>query len=466
MDNCTPNPPSYEEIFGVAPDVPCLPVYPLEAPPPYTQPVLEGCTANSSPPLAYADFLPKLLAPGGQTDLPEFEPFPTILEVVNDWLRSNQNFRVLHSECLDRKISREGILETESTVHHESANGASVFVRGLRLWLRPATEGEPPHQLGYVNLFPERKHGIFLQPERVFIGAGASIGFSFGRMRGIEIPVHETIDEMVCKFNQGVGMNPLPGKILNVDTVEMRHTGSGTRVLFPEIRHPDKTCWSESGNSIRFVIHCLKVFFIVGPPLQEEIAITDFTPKMIRCVGLTNPTFEKYPENLKKASKFIHDNQMAVTNIQTIQSKVDINFGECSIDSKKTDYYHNLIDTIFAKVIRVISITNQSSQKINHLSTKCFVPQRNGKEAQPMGQCIENVNKWLQTQNVSVIGIDTLSTELIPEAKVVNTDKSSVRWIPGRGHYKISLFRLYLNGFVYDPVEEVNKQESQCCSVA
>lgn len=208
---------------------------------------------------------------GDRDNLPVFDDFKSIIEIVNDWLLRNQNFRVIRCECIDRKIKKEGSLETESTVHHESANGLTVFVRGIRLWLRLAGMNEEIQQIGYVNLFPAKKPGMALSPERVFVGAGASIAFSVSRSHGAEIPVYETIDEVVTGFNSRIRINPLPGKILSVDTIELRHTGSGSRVLFPEIRHPDQSCWSETGNSIRFVIHCLRVFFINGAPNEEEI---------------------------------------------------------------------------------------------------------------------------------------------------------------------------------------------------
>lgn len=153
-------------------------------------------------------------------------------------------------------------------------------------------------------------------------------------------------------------------------------------------------------------------------------------------------------------------------NIQTVVSKVDVALGEANIDTRKMDYYHNLIDTIFVKVIRVISIKNQSVNRIEHLSSKCFVPARSGKEAEPMGVCIEEINNWLRSQNVQIIGIDTLLIEMNPEARSVRTDNASYRWVPGRGHYKISSFRVYLNGFIYDSTENSQVIQTSCCTIA
>ena len=52
---------------------------------------------------------------------------------VNWWLQSNPQYLIIRCECIERKLNdKSGMVETETTIHHEAIYGKLMYLRGLR----------------------------------------------------------------------------------------------------------------------------------------------------------------------------------------------------------------------------------------------------------------------------------------------------------------------------------------------
>ncbi len=54
------------------------------------------------------------------------------MTVVNDWLSRNPQYRVIRCESIERKVNKDGSVETETMIHFQGSGGKTNFVRGIR----------------------------------------------------------------------------------------------------------------------------------------------------------------------------------------------------------------------------------------------------------------------------------------------------------------------------------------------
>lgn len=188
------------------------------------------------------DFLPYCISSGGLFSTPTFEPFRVLLQRANDWLKENCTWEVKTCESVEFKTSSE-VVNTERMTYYEYGEQSTRYVRSLRLWLVPRLDqSRPAQQLEYRNLIPQQTGHAGL----------------FG------MPTFETLHELLERYNQQLMHQPAPGRVLAVETQEMK---------IPSYSNfdPDRSYWSEYGGRNRHFLFVVRVFYELGSTSCEEI---------------------------------------------------------------------------------------------------------------------------------------------------------------------------------------------------
>ncbi|XP_060073517.1 uncharacterized protein LOC132553303 [Ylistrum balloti] len=268
-------PPSYEEVMGHR-----------------TVGYAKTTSPSDLPPLSYIDIMPRLLDPGNidKKVTPQFDKFSVVVQAANMWLAGNPLYAVWKCETVERKVEKGANIVMEKMIYHEATFGFNVFIRGLRLWLtKKVDQNEPVQQLGLLNVLPQK---IAVVPTHVSYGPQINMGTGVqinikSRRRHVgytTINDPEILNNMILpsmnvsfqglrttlkQLNEDLKSNPLQGTVLNVETTTMKtFEGLGGRGDMD----PDQTCWHEDGNKFKRFTQIIRVFYVIGPPANEQIS--------------------------------------------------------------------------------------------------------------------------------------------------------------------------------------------------
>lgn len=265
---------------------------------PSCQPVTKSKT-DLVPGLLYYEFLP-LVRRSKATGLLEFQDFEDVVERASEWYRVLVGYRVVSMETVQFKFkdrdsssfsepalssaSREDRSKSSSTQKH-------YYGDGVRIWIFPSKEHmNGGFELGYRDFEPQ-----LLQP-----AAGGDAHY-------------EAVSDLLERFNkeQASGAHPIPGKLVSVESRELRPTGKARQ------QHV-----SPSDGFGYYHVFSLRFFFYRGLPTRERIQIRDIVPK-----PYDEYTFEQFTGVLKRASQWLEsESPVKLYNLQTlfVKAKLDV----------------------------------------------------------------------------------------------------------------------------------------------
>ncbi|OWF54656.1 hypothetical protein KP79_PYT04382 [Mizuhopecten yessoensis] len=348
------------------------------------------------------------------------------------WLVGNPLYAVWKCETVERKVDKGTVIVMENMVYHEATFGFNVYIRGLRLWLTKKIDpNEPVQQLGLLNVVPQKvavvpTHHMACGPQ-IDMGNGIRVNLNRRtRCTGYAtINDPEILNKMVVpsmnvsfeglqttlkKLNEDLKSRPLQGTILNVETTTMKtfegFGGSGDM-------DPDQTCWHEDGNKFKRFTQIIRVFYVIGPPANEQIMIEDFIPQVTQRGDIMKAChFETWTQVMTRVSTWIpNQTGVRIVNLQTQYTKYSEYNGEVRVASDSTDdYVTNLADRKLMKIMRVFFVTRPGPgpPQIGHLSCRTFLPVRKSRaDFESMSETMFRITAWLKVTGMQIFSVET-----------------------------------------------------------
>ncbi|OQV21388.1 hypothetical protein BV898_04597 [Hypsibius exemplaris] len=366
--------------------------------------------ASTAGGLVSVDFLPNCTKPGGFIHWAQFEPFPVIFQRANQWLTKNPTLELRTCETVEFHTRSSGeVVNSVESVYRTSGEGANRYVRGLRLWMQPRIDGgSVVQQIGYFNVMPTVRVGFFTTD------------------------VSHRLDSLIHETNALFTSNPLPGKLLTIETVTLKVSSSGT--------DPDCTSWTERGGLSQVFAYMLRIFYIQGPPALEMIGVADFVPGVLFDGGLFHrPQLEPFPQVLGKAHHWLLQQQpgLRLLNAQTLLHKQK---WTSHLDTLRMVYSENDLHTYYVRYIRLAYVIPNPayggrSEGAVRLNSKLFVP---GMLEAP-GCCSvgsyenqlqirERMSAWMRATGAKVISVETVPMRIFSGAEAVEGFDTMHTW--------------------------------------
>ncbi|GFT70311.1 uncharacterized protein NPIL_66861 [Nephila pilipes] len=411
-------------------------------------PCTDGC-------FTFIDFLPECRDPGGIFSRPEFETFRTIIDRANAWLRANLKWEIVTCESVEFKARGESI-NSEKMVYLEHGEVSTWYIRGLRLWISEReTDQEKEQQIGYVNVIPQQDNegGIF------------------------STPVYERLDDVVSRFNRMIQTRPLPGRIITIESQEMKTSRSNEL-------EPDRSSWVESGSRQKHFLFVLRIFFEISDGVPEEIGIMDFLPDAVTSGGVFSlPQYEPFSHVIEKASIWCaKQNGIRVCNSQSLEIKIKTGR---EADTQKMDFTeHGGRATFYVRILRVAYVKtrdpsnkNQMPMPLTQLTCRTFVPVQLTTglfipDFENLQETKERVTAWVKATGVKVVSAETAALRVLTGGEAKNGTEASFTFNRAeRDEYWIFVIRLYINGPYHEPPTEMlppvpELEEQSCCSIS
>ncbi|KAL5011523.1 hypothetical protein ScPMuIL_010074 [Solemya velum] len=469
-------PPSYDEVMGhtfmtpIRPDQQDLPV------------------------LSYIDIMPRCLNPGNipMKLAPEFDKFSALLDGANQWLQTNTDMRVWKCETVERKVEKgpDGpFIPMDKMTKHDSMFGFNVWVKGIRLWLTKKLEPNlPVQQLGLLNFTPEPLE-IPMSAISIPLGGFATYSpgvvfshdYLLGRPFGtFSINTYACLQDTIKTINEKLKDSPIQGTILNVETTFMKVCEGFKRKSDLD---PEKTCWTEDKSDMRKYTQIIRVFFLKGKSVNEELEMTTFTPDIVSPPRYPNipPKFETMPFLVDKVARWIVTQQgTKILNIQSQDVRMHTTFltDEVEIEHDSTDQIESTLATKnWIKVIRVFHTKAPNVPPLQYLTSRLFVPLRIGvRTFETMSQTMYRINAWLNITGLVPCNVETVKY-LFNEGNFqgVRTERTDYREEMMSGKIWVFAIRLYFNRmfdepnpFLLPPTMDWKTQgggESSCCAL-
>lgn len=413
--------------------------------------------------LTFVDFLPQCLERGGIFSRPTFEPYKALIERANQWLAGQPSWDVKTCESVEFKTWGE-MVNTEKMTYYERAEYPTWYIRGLRLWLVPRTDvSRPPQLLGYTNLVPE-----------ILPGTGGLFG----------MPQFESLNDLLQRFNQGLITNPLPGRVIAIESQEMKIPNFSTF-------DPDRSFWSEHGDHAKHFVFIVRVFFEMAPELQmEKIGVADFVPVALTEGGFfTMPQFEPFSNVVSRASQWCAQQScLRFCNAQSVEVKMKSGY---VVDTQRMSYTeHGGRTTCYVRVLRVTyvktneNVDNNGAATYNNpqdapplqLNCKTFVPLQLTRgffvpEFETLSKTKERIEAWIKATGARVLSCETQPMRLYTGGEAYQGAESSFTYnISNRNEYWIFVIRVFLDGFYHEPPTEMLPAEpmvqaQDCCVI-
>ncbi|XP_045182533.2 uncharacterized protein LOC123541053 isoform X4 [Mercenaria mercenaria] len=439
--------PKYCEVMGV-----------------YQTSVNSDQTGSDIPPLSYIDIMPRCLSEGHIAGkiIPKFEDFSAILEGANRWLQDHPGLTVIKCETVDKRLheAKDGslIYELNEMLRNEPSNGFTVYVKGLRMWMKrnpkPSSETQ---QIGIRNIVPE-KLTIEL-PTHGHYRSGRLVISHEVRMLGGLHPFHtyEGFEDTIIRLKGHLVDDPIPGSILTIETDSLKVCQKVKKDL-----NPNSTCWSEEKDKWRRDTLVVRIYYIKGEPALEEIGYEDLVPYVIdppESDTSNHGKFENFDSMISRLGTWVSQNQgVRIVNIQQFDARVHQSHVGTSlhISSDSTDH---VIDTHserrMARALRVIHVTTPLTiNSANTATDRLFLPARTGhKTFETMTQTMERVQAWLRLTDVPVLSVETVYI-LFHEHNVESTDYTLSEYTvhaESGGKHWLTAIRLYLSSTYTEP---------------
>ncbi|ELU13029.1 hypothetical protein CAPTEDRAFT_225021 [Capitella teleta] len=423
-------------------------------------------------PISYVDFIPQCLQAPAMFKQPEFEKFNILMQRANQWLMQNPGFKSKTCESVEFLVDNfqnQGQYLTK-TMFRESGNIGSSFIRGLRLWFcsKDAGDASEPQQLGYLSVVPTclSAAGMFSKPK------------------------FENFAQTVDRINEMFRQNPIPGRLLNVETQDMT-IKSWTGSVDADCSYFYKS--ADMGDSF---VNVIRIFYVGGYPANEAIGCIDFSPACIQPGGwLTIGAFEPMTSVAAKANAWMAANPgLPVINLQSINYKMSASWdGTGTLDTLRTFYTESGAgSTLYLRILRVVfASTFDPSVMITRpgiscLSYRTFSPCQTTTggvytppEFETVSDTVKRILAWTQATEAKVISAETVpilvQTGGLSQPWAIDPEAAYTFYRGGSdiAKYWRLVIRVYLDGTYQDPPSEVlppapllqPTQEACCCSV-
>ncbi|XP_064629985.1 uncharacterized protein LOC135488938 [Lineus longissimus] len=465
----------------------------MDDPPPAYQEVESKDAAFQFPPITFCDIYPKCITPGHEARHPVFERFDAIIQAANSWLKENPLLKLVSCETLDRRCSLSGDVDTQTPYRHEPSNGEQSFVRILRLWLTKETaENANLQQLGYCNLVPttrtaeEKAEVDNTLPDTVVFHPGmlkvghVVLGGIHGMTVGMKGPVmkfqrYQTIQQVLKAFNRQIVKDPLPGRVLSVESVEFKKSESWER----EAVDLDCCYWHMRNMTAKHFLSCLRVYYILGESASEQISVTSFSPaKQSRQGGHpSGGRFEGFDSMLTRTSQWIQSHSgQKLLNLQSTLIRFS---GSATIGALKDDidteatYTMELStgETNFIRILRAFSVKTEKHGDVDKVTCKLFHPIKiDRKKYETVQEVLQRTNRWILAAGLQdrFVGFETTElplSSLEATAATLKTNATAMKMYRTRGNFWITCFRLYIRGEYTEPADDetsVQVKNSSC----
>ncbi|GAV07092.1 hypothetical protein RvY_16969-2 [Ramazzottius varieornatus] len=205
------------------------------------------------------DFIPHCIEPEKTLKLgrwPEFEDFTSLVPPANDFLRRNPHLTIKTCETVQLNVEEEYLKTPEQTDYMQYAESVRPFVRAMRMWVTTIDDqrAQEPQQIAYVN---------FLPPHPQIEGVSKTDY------------AYQNATELAAVVNEYLDANPLHGRLLNVESLQIRDQDD------PFCVDMNLTAWDpqpvRSVPRQRFV-NCFRIWYVMGHPARQTIGIVDVFP--------------------------------------------------------------------------------------------------------------------------------------------------------------------------------------------
>ncbi|KAG0443795.1 hypothetical protein HPB47_014518 [Ixodes persulcatus] len=413
-------------------------------PPSYSEATRQHASLGGG--LSFVDFLPYCISSGGLFSTPTFEPFRTLVNRANEWLKENPTWEVKTCESVEFKTSSE-VVNTERMTYYEYGEQSTRYVRSLRLWLVPRLDqSRPPQQIEYRNLIPQQTGHAGL----------------FG------MPTFETLHELLERYNQQLRYQPMPGELpwpphySNFD--------------------PDRSYWSEYGGRNRHFLFVVRVFYELGSAGCEEIGVADFVPQCTTTGGLFSfPRYEPFCNVIGRSAQWCSQQRsLRFCNAQSLEVKLK---SGTTVDTQRMSYTeHAERTTFYVRVLRVAYSKEPAEAGLLPpspplaLHCKTFLPLQLTRglfvpEFESLSATKKRLEAWIRATGARVLSCETVAMRLFTGGEAHTGIESSFTYNNGnRSEYWIFVLRLYLDGAYQEPPQEVlppppEVRDVGCCTV-
>lgn len=408
----------------------------------------------SLPPMTFVDFLPALLEKAvSADDTPRYAEFSTVIEQANQWIKDNTTFMVMKCESIIKKLQGGDALDEDAVVFHESCYGVNKYLRGLRLWLAPRLETETETQvLGYLTTLPDPVEDSSDFMSSIFARSDSAI------------PSFCSMPETVARLNKFLKKKPIPGSILNIETLRIKYEDTDPRCALDT----EKMCWAESGKTSRVYVSAIRVFYVIGKPVFESIGMHDEVPVCQNNYEIMSRLrFCPFTTVVQRAKQWLQSQKgIKVINMQTVPTVCDRNrAGEAQIHTEKSLYCEEANhDLQLARVLRIYYIQDPKSEVRPYeklqLTTRLFIPTRNsgyGKDYESFSKTMQRVITWLNVTRTPIFGVETVTYPYSPDmyGSGVFSDSAAISRIATAGKYFITTVRLYFPCEFTEPPPDV-----------
>ncbi|XP_025114118.1 uncharacterized protein LOC112576084 [Pomacea canaliculata] len=423
-------------------------------------------SAEQLPPLTYVDFYPRCLGTKFAGE-PQYADFQTVVEEANQWLRSMPQFVVVKCETVESKLnSADFKADFDYSFCHVSSNGKNVYLKGLRLWLRPQGETPAPVQkLAYMTVLPDHNNLVSTLASMV---ATISLRVAPDNV----LPSFDSLPTMLQKLSRHLQQKPLPGKILTVETVTFKvmETASLDKI------DTENCLWWESGRTTRMYVCGIRLFYEQGQPAFEQIGYHDEVPDIAQDHEnfMHRVRFAPFSSIVSKAAHWLQGQQnIRAVNFQSLTFKAERpgGMGPYLIETTQSGFAEapSLLETRYIKILRIFYVKDQKSENSSlyssvHLTTRLFVP------ARPAGAVFESRSKtaqriisWLSATGVPVLSAETVryAVDKDSEGTGVKEDRSDSVATTSAGQQYVTCVRLFFPCEFQEPPPEVVPQTAE-----
>ncbi|XP_055336643.1 uncharacterized protein LOC129587082 [Paramacrobiotus metropolitanus] len=337
--------------------------------------------------LGSIDFLPGMTAGSGPSNRPEFEPFSVLVQCANQYLRNNPHLTVNTCESVEFKVSsKDGFrVDTVNSVYTAHGESETRYIRGLRLWTQVKSgHGNNCDQIGYCNFLPS------IQGDNV-----------------------ERLDRLLFKINQQFERNPLPGQIVTVETQPIKWGSTGL--------DPDRTIWTERGNSSSRFVNLIRIFYLQGPPQPCKLGVQDFLPAVLDS-GFrwgAYPQVEAFPVVMDRARQWLLSvpPNYRVINVQTVTFRWSQNDGA---DTQKMTYHEDKAHLNYMRYLRIPYVIenpdHQVARSTIRLNAKLIAPNMTSAPGILLGSgqfesqesTRARLDQWVKSTGARVVSAETI----------------------------------------------------------
>lgn len=348
--------------------------------------------------------------------------FPQLIELANVWLKCNPDWQIKVCETVLFRNKDRSDLDRSPFIRSKR----KVTV-GLRLWIIPS-DGLHAHQqqLGYVNHIPPvppRQNGA--------------------------LHFEELGTVIASRLNDSFRSNPLPGKVLTVETLSISCSNDGAC-------DPDRTIYVESGR-----FGCgLRIFFDIGVPSYETIGIVDFFPRHVLQPGdrpndyhFRKTKYEPFPHLFGQVSQWCREQQQVrICNIQCLSS---------SMHGDTSHHFIRFLRLVYFNPMTSSNVPSPSPGLQNILTCKTFLPVQttNGDPPIPpqfetLKQTLSRISQWTKAHGVRIVGAETCPIRIFTGTEGLEGPLATDVY-PGPQRHFVRIVHLYLDGDYPDPPVEM-----------